>query len=114
MVWSQKSRNPPDGQSKRVGVLRFTMVQEQPWRLLSPSEGNPLELSRSLVDRPRGFDSRVALGVVFAAPAFADDRATYVGLAASVTFFQCVFQTRFLPFRCRVLRLNFLRETASM
>ncbi len=31
-------------------------------------EGNPLELSRSLVDTPRGFNSRVALGVVFAAP----------------------------------------------
>ncbi len=37
-----------------------------------------------------------------------------VGLAASFTFFQRVFQTRFLPFRFRVLRLNFLRETASM
>ena len=77
-------------------------------------KGNPLELSRSLVDTPRGFNSRVALGVVFAAPPFADDRAIYVGLAASVTLFETIFQTRFLPFRFRVLRLNFLGETASM
>ncbi len=81
MTWSQKSRNPPDGQSKRVGLLRFTMVQAQPWGLLS---GWP------------------------------DDRATYVGLAAFFTFFERIFQTRFLPFRFRVLRLNFLPETASM
>ena len=56
----------------------------------------------------------VALGVVFAAPPFADDRATYVGLVAFVTFFKRVFQTRFLPFRFRDLRLTFLRETVSM
>ena len=47
-------------------------------------------------------------------PPFADDRATYVGLAASFTFFERIFQTRFLLFRFRVLCLNFLRETASM
>ncbi len=82
--------------------------------MLSPTEGSPLELSRSLVDTPREFNSRVALGVVFAAPPFADNRATYVGLAAPVTFFQRVCQTRFLPFRFRDLRLIFLRETASM
>jgi hypothetical protein len=81
---------------------------------ISGAEGNPLDLSRSLVDRPRGFSSRVALGVEFTAPPFADDHATYLGLAAPVTFFQRVFQTRFLPFRFRDLRLTFLRETASM
>ncbi|MEE8285674.1 MAG: hypothetical protein V3R72_03175 [Gammaproteobacteria bacterium] len=47
-------------------------------------------------------------------PPFVDDRATYVGLAASFTFFERVCQTRFLPFRFRDLRLNFLRGTASM
>ena len=82
--------------------------------MLSPTEGNPLELSRSLVNRPPGVNGRVALGVVFAAPPFADDRTTYVGLAASFTFFERIFQTRFLLFRFRVLCLNFLRETASM
>jgi hypothetical protein len=57
---------------------------------------------------------RVALGVAFAAPPFADNRATYVRLPAPVTFFQRVFQTRFLPFRFRDLRLILLRETSSM
>jgi len=47
-------------------------------------------------------------------PPFADGRATYLGLAALVTFFQRVFQTRFLLFRFRDLRLTFLRGTGSM
>ena len=47
-------------------------------------------------------------------PPFADDRATYVRLAVSFTFFERILQTRFLPFRFRVLCLNFLRETVSM
>ena len=47
-------------------------------------------------------------------PPFADDRATYVGLAVPFTFFVRVIQTRFLPFRFRDLRLYFLRETSSM
>ncbi len=78
------------------------------------AEGNPLELSRSGVDRPRGSTCGVALGVVFAALPFADDRAPYLGLAAPFTFFERVIQTRFLPFRFRDLRLYFLRGTASM
>ena len=50
--------------------------------------------------------------MVFAAPPFADDRSTYAGLAVFVTVFVRVFQTRFLLFRLRDLRLTFLTETA--
>ena len=82
--------------------------------LLSPPERSLLELSRSGVDRPRGSHRRVALGVILATPPFADDRATYLGLATAFTFFERVIQTRFLPFRFRDLRLYFLRGTASM
>ncbi len=42
-------------------------------------------------------------------PPFADNRATYVGLAASFTLFVRIFQTRFLLFRFRDLRLYFLK-----
>ena len=56
----------------------------------------------------------VALAVGFGSPPFADDRADYLGLAAPLTFFQRVFQTRFLPLRFRDLRLTFLREASSM
>ncbi len=38
-----------------------------------------------------------------------DDRATYVGLAASFTLFVRIFQTRFLLFRFCDLRLYFLK-----
>ncbi len=54
------------------------------------------------------------LGSTLAACLFADDRATYVDLAAPLTVFVRVCQTRFLLFRFRDLRLNFLRVTASM
>ena len=64
------------------------MVQAQPWGLLSGWHSPP--------------------------PVFADDRATYLGLAAAFTFFVRMFQTRFLPLRLRVLCLYFLVETASM
>ncbi len=53
-------------------------------------------------------------GQVFSARLFADNCATYVGLAAPFTVFVRVCQTRFLLFRFRDLRLNFLRVTASM
>ena len=54
------------------------------------------------------------LGSTVAARPFADDHATYLGLAAPLTVLVRVCQTRFLLFRFRDLRLNFLRVTASM
>ncbi len=54
------------------------------------------------------------LGSSLAARRFVDDRAIYVGLAAPLTVFVRICQTRFLLFRFRDLRLNFLRVTASM
>jgi len=45
----------------------------------------------------------------YSPPPFADDRATYVGLAASFTLFVRIFQTRFLLFRLCDLRLYFLK-----
>jgi len=54
------------------------------------------------------------LGSTLAARPFADNRAIYVGLAAPLTVFVRVCQTRFLLFRFCDLRLNFLRVTASM
>ena len=54
--------------------------------------------------------------MAFAAPPFADDRATYVDLAVFFfTIFEAILQTRFLPCRFRVLRLDFLiSEPVSM